>query len=166
MLASPGSSRMHDDTHSGLKWVVAVAMTDTMVAKTSSSSRTFFRTECSFSAKSTHTHAQAMAVAHMLRPCPPRAFGPLQQEQFVTCPSVVLWPWEPARHQKQECLMWATGSSQELPLTRQQWEIRQANRNILNIRNVSLFKNLKGNVDLSLQLLLHSSYHTHIHYCC
>ena len=39
--------------------------------------------------------------------------------------------------------MWATESSRELPLTRQEWEIRLANRNILNIRTVSLFKNLK-----------------------
>lgn len=113
-----------------------------------------------------NTHAQAMSVAHTIRSCPPCDFGPwlaLQQEQCVTC--LVLQPWEPARHQKQDCLIWATGSSQELPMTRQQWEIRQANRNILNIRNVSLFKNLKGNVDLSSQLLSHSSYHTHMHYC-
>ena len=72
MLASLGSSRMHDYTHSGLKWVVAVAMTDVIVAKTSSSNRTFFRTECSFSAKSKHTQAQAMTVAHTIRSCPPR----------------------------------------------------------------------------------------------
>lgn len=39
--------------------------------------------------------------------------------------------------------MRATGGSRGLPLTRQQWETRLANRNILNIRTVSLFKNLK-----------------------
>lgn len=47
-------------------------MTDATVAKTSSSNRTFFRTECSFSAKSKHTQVQAMTVAHTIRSCPPR----------------------------------------------------------------------------------------------
>lgn len=69
ILSSLGSSHIHDYTHSGLKWVVAVPMTDTMAAKTSSCNSTFFRTECSFSAKSKHTQSQAMTVAQTIRSC-------------------------------------------------------------------------------------------------
>lgn len=53
---SRGSSHIHDYTHSGLKWVVAVPMTDTMAANTSSSNSTFLIIECSFSVKSKQQH--------------------------------------------------------------------------------------------------------------
>lgn len=54
--------------------------------------------------------------------------------------------------------MQAIGSSRELCavlLTGQQWKIRLANVNILNIRNVSLFKNLKVT-----WIYLHGSFYT------
>lgn len=78
-----GSSHIHDYTHSGLKCVVAVPMTDTMAAKTSSSNSTFLRTECSFPARSkqhTHNH-KALTVVQIIM---------TQDQQFLTCSLVLL----------------------------------------------------------------------------
>ena len=70
LLSSPSLSHIHDYTHSGLKWVVAVLMTDTMAAKTSSSNSTFLITECSSAKpKRTHTQHTAKTMGEMVRSC-------------------------------------------------------------------------------------------------